>query len=467
MTRRWAALALLCFAFFVDVMGSTSVFTASPEIERSLGLTQTGLQWSVTAATLPAGALLLVGGRVADLFGRKRMFVIGLVLFLVASVSCGLAHSVAVLIAARAGQGVAGAILMPAALGLVVGTFTEEAERHEALAAWSAIGGIGATAGLLLGGLVTAGLGWQWVFFIDAPLVLVMLALSPALLTEPATREGSRRVDGPGTVTFTAGLGLLIYAISQGPVTGWLAGSTVTCAIAGAMLLGVFVRVEQTSSRPIVPPRLVQSRLVVSGNVTLFVAGMCVDGLLFTLTLYTQRVRGYTALEFGAVTAVMTVCSVIASALAQRVLDRVGTRAVAATGLSLLAATCGVFAVAATDQGRSAGLLLGMVLFGLGMGGAFVAGSVASLQEVRDEDAGVAAAVQNISFGLGATVGVAVFSTVATSAGSDLAAGFRAAFVAGVVVAAVGLVAALALRPRAASSVTALLEPTGQASDTW
>lgn len=466
MTRRWTALALLCLAFFIDVMGSTSVFTASPEIERSLGLTQAGLQWSITAATLPAGALLLAGGRVADLFGRKRMFIAGLGLFLVASLGCGLAHSVAVLIAARVGQGIAGAILMPAALGLVVGTFTEDSERHKALAAWSATGGIGATAGLLLGGLVTAGLGWQWVFLINAPPVLAMLAVSPALLTEPATREDSRRIDGPGTVTFTAGIGLLIYAISQGPDTGWLAATTLAAAIAGAVLLVAFVRIEQTSSQPIVPPRLVRSRLVVSGNATLFVAGMCVDGLLFTLTLYMQRVRGYTALEFGAVTAVMTVCSVIGSTLAQRLLNRIGTHAVAATGLGLLAATCGVFAVAATGQGRPALLMSGMVLFGFGMGCAFVAGSVASLQEVRDEDAGVAAAVQNISFSLGSTVGVAVFSTVAAAVAAG-AAGFRAAFGAGVVVATLGLVAATALRRQSASSVTALLEPTGQASDTW
>jgi MFS family permease len=384
----------------------------------------------------------------------------------VASLGCGLAHSVAVLIAARAGQGIAGAVLMPAALGLVVGTFVDESERNKALAAWSAIGGIGATAGLLLGGLVTAGLGWQWVFFINIPLVLAMLALSPTLLDEPPTREATRRIDGPGTVTFTAGLGLLIYAISQGPVDGWFEWPTLGAGVAGAVLLAAFVRIEQSSSHPIVPPRLVRSRPVVSGNATLFVAGMCVDGLLFTLTLYTQRVRGYTALEFGAVTAVMTVCSVIGSALAQRVLDRVGTRVVAATGLSLLVATCAVFATAATSPGRPALLLLGMVLFGLGMGCAFVAGSVAALQQVRDQDAGVAAAVQNISFGLGSTVGVAVFSTVAITH-ADLAAGFRAAFVAGALVAGAGLLAIAALRSRPAASVTALLEPSEQASDTW
>jgi EmrB/QacA subfamily drug resistance transporter len=443
------ALALLCFAFFVDVMGSTSVFTASPALEHALGLTQTGLQWSLTAATLPAGALLLLGGRLADQFGRRRMFMTGLALLAASSLACGLAPNAAVLIAARTAQGVSGALLLPAALALVVGTFSEPADRNRALAAWSAIGGIGATTGLLLGGLVTAGLGWQWVFLVNVPAGLVMLALSPVLLTEPTTGNPTRRIDVPGTLTFCAGLAVLIYGVSQAPMLGWLDWRTSGLVAAGVALLAAFARIERLHPNPIVPPRLLRARLVISGNVTLLAAGMCVDGLLFTLTLFTQQVHGYSPLQFGAVTAVMTISSVAASAVAQRAVGRVGTRAVSAAGMVLLLLTCALFTVATFVDRQLAVLLAGMVVFGIGMGCAFVAGSVASLHDVPEQDAGVAAAVQNISFSSGATLGVAVLATVATAITPHATAvAARGAFLAGAVVAVAGGIAALALRAR-------------------
>jgi EmrB/QacA subfamily drug resistance transporter len=455
----WPAVCLLCVAFFVDVMGATSVFTAAPSLKRALGLTPVGLQWSITAATLPGGALLLVGGRLADLLGRRRLFMAGVALLVIASLICGLSPSPSVLIGGRILQGVAGALLIPAALALVIGLFVDEADRNRALAAWSAIGGIGATAGLVFGGLVTVGLGWQWVFLINVPVGLLMLCLSPLLLDEPVQPAASRKLDRTGIVTFTGGLGLFIYGISQVPDLGWASWRTLGCAAAGLVLLVAFVSIEWHTPTPVLPPWLLRSRRLLAGNATLFVAGICVDGLLFTLTLYTQRVQGYSALEFGGLTAVMTLCSTGAAALAQRAVARVGTAIVASVGVALLAVTCGLFAFATSLRTPLPVLIVGMVAFGLGMGCAFVAGSVASLQDVHDEDAGVAAAVQNIAFSAGTTVGVAVLSTIATEATARLTprghasllaltSGYRAAFIGGALIAAFGLPAAASMRSR-------------------
>lgn len=438
--RRLVVLCLLCLAFFVDVLGSTSVFTASPELARGLGLTQAGLQWSFTAATLPAGALLLVGGRLADLFGRRRLFLIGLALFTASSLACGLAGSATQLIAARAGQGVAGALLIPAALSLLTGTFPEGRERNRAVAAWSAIGGIGATAGLLIGGLITAGAGWQWVFLINVPIGVVLLALGRFLLPEPPRVIESRRVDLPGSITITGGLALFIYGVSQIPSVGWASWRSIGAIMAGVAVLALFARIEAGASEPMLPRAVIRNRSVVAGNLVLLVAGMCVDGLLFTLTLYTQRQLGYGPLEFGALTAIMTVVSAAAAGVAQRAVGRFGPRAVAAVGLGFLTVTCPVFAVAASAALGMPALVTGMITFGIGMGFAFVAGSVAALAGIPERDAGAAAAVQSISFTVGTTLGVAVFSTASAAAAS-----YTAGFVTGAVVAGLGLAGMLLL----------------------
>jgi MFS family permease len=449
--RPWLGTCLLCSAFFIDVMGSTSVFTAAPAIGRGLGLSPVGLQWSIIAATLPGGALLLVGGRLADRFGRRRVFMTGLGLLVLSSAACGVASSAAVLICARIGQGVSGALLIPSALSLIIAMFADDADRNKALATWSAIGGIGATAGLLLGGLVTTGLGWQWVFLVNVPVGLAMLALCPLLLDEAPGQDGPEELDVAGIVTMTLGLALLIYGTSQVPSLGWRDWRTTGGVLAGGLLLLSFVRVERTSDAPIVPPRLLGSRVRAAGNATLFVAGMCVDGLLFTLTLYTQRGQGYSALRFGAMTAVMTICSVVAAWIAQRAITSVGTRLVAAGGLALLCGTCIIFAWAVTAA--STGLLVGgMVVFGFGMGCAFVAGSVASLEDVAEPDAGVAAALQTIAFGIGTALGVATLATVAAATAGSPASGSRAAFLGGVVIAAVGFAVTVALSARRPSA---------------
>jgi MFS family permease len=449
------ALGLLCSAFLVDVMGATSVFTASPAIERALGLSPAGLQWTFTAATLPAGALLLAGGRLADRFGPRRMFLTGLGLLLGASLACGLAAGPVVLICARAAQGAAGAVLMPAALSLVISTFDGEAEQRTALAAWSAIGGIGATCGLLLGGAVAAGLGWRWVFLINVPVTAVMLAIAPLILAQPAGRSQPGSTGSAGMLSFSGGLALVIYAISQAPGVGWLDWRTTGLGLAGVAMLGVFARTEAVSATPIVPSWLVRSRRLMAGNVTMVVAGMCVDGLLFILTLLTQRIWGYSALEFGGAAAVMTITSVGASWAAQRAIATLGTGPVTTVGLGLLCLTGVIFVMTATASGNTKLLLAGMVVFGAGMGLVFVAGSVASLHGVSEENSGVASAVQTISFTMGSAVGVAVVSTVAAATTEHLSShgvtlatltsGYRAALVGVAVVAALGLAATTAI----------------------
>ena len=454
--RRWAAVGLLCSTFLLEVMGSTSAFAAAPAIEDALGMSQSDLQWSITAATLPAGALLLVGGRAADLFGRRRVFLLGLAVLIVSSLGCGLASSPTELIAWRLAQGVGSALLMPAALSLVIGTFAEPARRSRALSLWSAVGGLGATAGLLIGGLVTSDFGWQWVFLINVPAGLVVLLLALLLVQESPTPPSSRRLDLSGIATFTAGIALLIYGMSEGPQSGWWHPQSLGLVAVGALLLAVFGRIETRSSHPIVPAWLVRSRAVVAGNVTVLVAGMCVDGLLFTLTLYTQQDRGFSATAFGVLTAIMTVSSVGASWLAQRACGRYGTRAVALTGLGVLAVTGVMLTIATTIGGRLALLVGGMVVFGLGMGLAYVAGSIASLRNVPEHESGVAAALQSISFSVGATLGVAVLSTISTAIAGQhpsvdaSTSGARAAFVGCVAIASLGALAvSLLVRRRA------------------
>jgi EmrB/QacA subfamily drug resistance transporter len=464
--RRWYALGLLCLAFFIDTLGSTTVFPAGPAMERALGLTQAGLQWSFTAATLPGGALLLVGGRLSDVFGRRRMFMLGLALLTLASLVCGWAPSTGVLIGARAGQGMAAGLLMPAALSLVTNTFPLEEERNKALAAWSAVGGAGATAGLLLGGLVTVSLGWQWIFFINVPVGGAMLLLSPVLLREPPADEGSRKIDVPGTVTITCGIALFIYTITETSQEGWLNPRTLGGLCIVMALIAAFARIESRRKVPMLPPSLLRSRPLVAGNLFLLTAGLSVDGMVFTLALYSQRVLGYSAIQFGGITAIMTASSIGAASIAQHAITRFGSRLVGRAGLAMLCLSN--LGLAAMTSLRSSPVAIAgcMLLFGLGMGCAFVSGTIASLKDVSEQDSGIAAGIQNISFSLGTTLGVAILSAISAavihssqSGGHGytgvLISGYRTAFICGALLGALGLAVSAAIyrsRPHEAAT---------------
>jgi EmrB/QacA subfamily drug resistance transporter len=453
--RRWFALTLLCLTFLVLVLGSTIVFTAAPTMADDLGFAADHVQWVFTASALTSGGLLFFGGRLADLLGRRRMFMLGVGAYTLSSILCGLAWSEAMLIGARTVQGASLAIVSPAALSLVTTLFAPGPERNKALGIWSMLGGIGATAGLLVGGAVTDAAGWRWVFFINLPVGVIVLALSPILLRESGDRDCARAFDAAGAATITAALVILVYAITQVPQAGWASAQTMLLLAASAALIGLFALVETRTSAPLLPLRILRSRALVAGNIIMLIAGLAVDGMLFTLTLYAQQVLGYSAVQFGLTLMVMTVASIAGSYSAQHAVTKVGFRPVAATSLTLIGAGCVLLSHVSVNGTFLADLLPGLLVFGMGMGGAFVSGSIASFAGVDERDNGVASGLQNTSFTVGTALGVAILSTVAAARTNHLAnsvphdvaltAGYRSAFTGAVVVIVVGLIPAMTL----------------------
>ncbi|SFB14048.1 drug resistance transporter, EmrB/QacA subfamily [Amycolatopsis marina] len=459
--RRWPALCLLCLAFSIAILDSTAVFTAAPSIQSDMGFTGSELQWVFSAYALTFGGLMLFGGRLGDLLGRRRVFMAGMALFALASLVCGLAESGGVLIGARAVQGAAGAVLTPTALAILMTTFAEGPERNRALGVWGAIGGGGATAGLLLGGPITDGPGWAWVFLINVPIGLVVIALSPVLLRESRDSGRTRTFDTAGALTITAAIVLVVYAVSSAPEVGWASPRTVGLLAAAVALIGAFVVIEARVDSPLVPSRVFRSRSLVGGNLVLLCAGMAVDGLLIALTLYAQQAIGYSALQFGLLTAVMTVTSVAGSVGGQSLVTRIGVRPVTTGGLGLIAAGSALLAVALTGVDRLGILVVALMVFGLGLGATFVAASIAALSGVADGDSGIASGLVETSFNIGCALGVAGVSTVATVRTAGLLAepgghaplaalteGLRSGFATAAVFALIGLTIAMSLLGR-------------------
>ena len=290
--RRWKALALLCAAFFMVILDSAIVVVALPSIDADLAFSAGNLQWVLSAYLLSFGGLLLLGGRAADLLGRRRMFIVGTGLFALASLGAGLAGTSAALLTARAVQGVAAAIMTPTALSIVMTTFPEGAERNKALGIWGSTGAIGGTAAWLVGGPITDGLGWQWIFFINVPVACVVAALSPVLLRESRAAAGQRRFDVAGAVTITAALVALVYAVVEAPDAGWGDGQTLGLLALAAVLTAVFAAIESRSAAPLAPLGVFRSRSLVGGNLVLFALGTMGFGVPFILTQYAQEVLG-------------------------------------------------------------------------------------------------------------------------------------------------------------------------------
>ncbi len=449
--HRWKALALLCTAFFMVILDSAIVVVALPSIGADLSFAASDLQWVLSAYLLSFGGLLLLGGRAADLLGRRRVFMTGTALFALASLACGLAGSVDALIAARVVQGMAAAIMTPTALSIVTTTFAEGAERNKALGIWAAIGGVGATAAWLVGGPITDGLGWEWIFFINVPVALAVVALSPVLLRESRDSAHGRQFDFAGAVTITAALVALVYAVVEAPKTGWASGQTLGLLAASAVLIALFVAIEARSAAPLAPLRVFRSRALVGGNLVLLALGMLAFGMPFILTQYAQDVLHYSALEFGLVSVVMPVTAALGSIIGQAVATKGGLRPVATAGLALTALGCLFLTQVSVDGSYFGDIFLGLLLFGPGLGATYVAGSIGSLAGVAEADAGLASGLNNSSFQIGGAIGVAIVSTVAVSqadGSSPLAAltnGFQAAFATAIIFAAVGLLAAVAV----------------------
>jgi EmrB/QacA subfamily drug resistance transporter len=465
--RRWWALALLCGAFFMVILDAAIVTVALPSIEEDLGFSAQGLQWVVSAYALTFAGLLLLGGRAADLLGRRRVFMVGLVLFTVASLLCGLAWSDDALIGARAFQGIGAAVMTPTALSIITTTFEEGAERNKALGIWGALGGIGATTAWLIGGPIVDGLGWEWIFFINIPVGLAALALSPLLLRESRAAATTKRSYDPlGALTITGALGLLVYAVVEAPDTGWGDPRTFLPLAGSAALLGTFALIESRHRAPLVPLRIFRSRTIVGANAVMLVFGALPYGLGFVLTLYAQQVLGYSAVKFGLTSLVFPAMAAVGSIVGQAIVLRVGFRPVAAVGMALMGG--GALALTQVSVGGSyfGDIFFGLLVFGPGVGLAFVTASIAALAGVPERESGLASGLSNTAFQIGAALGVAIVTTVAVTRTDDylatntdatplvaLTEGFQSAFLAVAILAGIGVALALLLlgRPRQAA----------------
>ena len=463
--RRWWALALLCGAFLMVILDAAIVIVALPSIEADLGFSEQGLQWVISAYALTFAGLLLLGGRAADLLGRRRMFVVGVLFFTIASLVCGLAWSPAALIAARAVQGVGAAIMTPTALSIISTTFPEGAERNKALGIWSMMGATGATAAWLIGGPLVEGPGWEWIFFINIPLGLAALALSPVLLAESRAALTRRSYDPAGALTITGALVLLVYAVVEAPDVGWVDAQTIFLFAGSAVLLAAFALIETRHRAPLVSLRLLRSRTLVGANLVMLLFGTVAFGTPFILTLYAQQVLGYSAIEFGLGTAVFTVMAAVGSIVSQAVVLKVGFRTVAATGMALLAGGALILTQVSVGGSYVGDMLLGLLVYGAGIGPAFVTATVAALAGVEEHESGLASGLSNTAFQIGAALGVAIVTTVAVSRSEDYLAangganplvvlneGYQSAFWACVALAGLGVAISVLLlgRPRRA-----------------
>jgi len=449
------ALALLGVVQFMVVLDIAIVNVALPSIQVDLEFSQENLQWVISAYALVFGGFLLLGGRSADLLGRRRLFLVGLVVFTLASLFSGLAWSEASLITARAFQGLGAAIITPAALSILSTTFVEGRERNVALGVWGAVGGFGAAAGVLLGGILTDALSWEWIFFVNVPVGVGAFALAPFLLGESRDAR-ARTFDLPGAVLVTGGLSLLVYAITQAGQGGWLAGRTVGVFAAALVLLAGFVGWELRHKEPLMRFGLLRTRTVSGANVTGFIMGTVLFSMFLMLTLYMQQVLGFSAMKSGVAYLAVAGTAVLWSAVAAQLVTRLGVRPVLVLGMSFLTAGLVYFTQVSVGGSYLADLLPGFLMIGIGIGFSYVPISIAALAGVEPAEAGLASGLINTSQQIGGALGIAALSTIATSRTDDAVAngsalpsalvhGFSSAFLAGVIVAGLGVLAALAL----------------------
>jgi EmrB/QacA subfamily drug resistance transporter len=463
--RRWWALALLCGAFFMVLLDGTIVLVALPSIGADLGFSEQGLQWVLSAYALTFGGLLLLGGRAADLLGRRRLFMIGVLAFTAASLVCGLAWSPAALLAARVVQGVGAAIMTPTALSIIATSFPDGAERNKALGIWGGLGAVGATAAWLIGGPLVDGPGWEWIFFINIPLGLAALALSPLLLRESRAALTRRSYDPLGALTSTGALVLLVYALVEAPDAGWGSLQTILVLAGSAMLLAAFALIESRHRAPLVPLRFFRSRTLVGANAVMLLNGALAFAIPFVLTLYAQQVLGYSAVKFGVSSVVLAVGVAVGAIVAQAAVLKLGFRPVAATGMALMGAGSLLLTQVSVSGSYFGDIFFGLLVVGPGIGLAFVTATVAALAGVAEHEAGLASGLSNTAVQIGGALGVAIVTTVSVSRSEDYQAandganplvvvteGFQSAFLACVVLAGIGLALALLLlgRPRKA-----------------
>jgi EmrB/QacA subfamily drug resistance transporter len=454
-SRKWLALALLCVVQFMVVLDIAIVNVALPSIQVDLGFSQENLQWVISAYALVFGGFLLLGGRAADLLGRRRIFIAGLVVFSLASLLAGLAWSEASLIGARALQGLGAAVITPAALSILSTTFTEGRERNIALGAWGAVGGFGAAAGVLMGGVLTSALSWSWIFFVNVPVGAIALVLTPILLRE--SRDASvKSFDALGAVLVTSGLSLVVYAITQAGQHGWLGTRTLSFFGVSVALLVGFVVWELRHSEPLMRIGILRIKTVTGANVAGFILGTATFSLFLMLTLYMQDVLGYSPMRTGVAYLAVAGTAIVTSAIAAQLVTRIGVKPALLIGMVSLTAGLLYFTQVSVHGSYLGDLLPGFLLIAVGLGFSFVPISIAALAGIEPKEAGLASGLINTTQQIGGALGIAALSTIATSRTSDaishgssqasaLVTGFHGAFWAGVIIAGVGVVAALTL----------------------
>ena len=471
-SRRWKLLAVLCAVYFMVILDAAIVRVAVPSIERELHTSPEALQWIANSYMLTFGALLLLGGRMGDLLGRRRLFVGGLAVFTLASLLSGLATSGAELIAFRAVQGLGAAAMTPAALSTLMTTFPEGAERNKAIGIWGAVGGLGATAGWVVGGPLVDGPGWEWVFWLNVPVGVVLLGVAMRLLPESRDASIGRSFDIAGAVTISAALALVMYTLVEAPGRGW--GSVRTLglfALAGA-LFAAFVAIEKRAREPLTPLRIFRSRTLVAANIGFGFAAASVYAMSFVLALYGQQVLGYSALQFGFAGLALPITAGVGSILGQSLVTRTGAARVSSFAMAGLVAGFVLLTGVSVNGNYVDDMLPALIVFGPPLGAAFTAFSIATLQRVRESDAGLASGLNNTFEQIGGAFGTAVLATVASAHTSGLVRsgealrpalnqGFQLAFTVGILFPLLGLAASALLvgRRRRRRAIAVALEP--------
>lgn len=475
--RRWHALAVLAVAQIMVILDLTIVNVALPAIRTDLAFSADGLQWVINAYTLAFGGLLLLGGRAADLLGRRRMFLAGLGLFTVASLAGGLATSADLLIAARIVQGVGAALLSPAAFGIITVTFTDPRERSTALAIWGALAGIGGIAGVVAGGVLVDAFGWQGVFLVNLPIALAAAVATPFLVRESRTTATSRSFDVAGALLGTLGVTALVLAIIRTDAVGWGSWQVLGLFALAVVLLIDFVIVERRAASPLLPPALLGSRPLQVSCAGLALNGAAFFGMFFLAALYMQSVNGASALGAGAQFVPMGIAAIAGAVAAGTLVGRIGTRSVFAIGAAASAAGLLLLAETAGGSAYVTALLPGFVIYGAATQFVGVSNQVAAVATLPHEDAGAAGGVLTASFNIGGALGLAIITTVANGLTEDriaggatpadaLTAGFERGLLAAAIIAAVGVVVALVAAPRLRPGTDAVADPAGAAGAT-
>jgi len=413
--HRWRAFAVLAVSYFMTIVDLTIVNVALPTIGRKLHFSETNLQWVVTAYGLTFGGFLLLGGRAADLLGRRRIMMIGLAVFTAASLACALATTDWFLIVTRGVQGLGAAIVLSAALSIVMNMFPEGAERNKALGAWGAIAASGATVGLITGGLLTRFLGWEYIFFLNVPIGAAALLLAPRIVPESRLDVTRRRYDPFGAFTVTSGLLVLVYALSQAPQHGWGSARTISLLAVAAVLALTFIAIETRVEAPLLPLRIFRLPTVAGANAVGLLLGASFFGFIFVGTLYMQQVLGYSALQTGLAWLAASITSVALAGASQALVTRVSAKLVMALGMGLIGGGILWATAAPVDGGFWHDLAGPFFVAGAGTAFAFIPVSIAALAGIADKEAGLASGLLNTSQQIGGAIGVAIASTIAAT----------------------------------------------------